>query len=481
MKRKKTIVELKRPSAAHPVIANIIRQRGWAPLVVRRGKNMYWNRSSGRDADGKPLVAISADTRDEFIRDIHDGHFGEEAKQIIIDVSTYEDIYDALVTLPDHERIAKEELSLVEMQLTDGHQLQENALLKNDTGEADISIHRQGGQKVSLSSLVEEIERRAMTREIGRLQEIRKQLKAKARLPWRSIFHPETIREKDGYAFHYGGRTELQFNIGFEPNNMLRHGVAFSFETSQTLPDPYLLVSSAQRFNEFVRLQPDLLVDFAMWHWDHNGPSPAYPVAPIRADQMRTGMFVFLGRMQPLSAPDFDLIVDDFDRLLPLYCFVEGKANFPSTAKSARARFRFKPGCSAKLGKTTASLAERQLNIFLRHNEIQQRLYDSLVSQHGAENVGTELDNAGGQVDVVLRRGVKYWFYEIKTAISARGCIREAIPQLLEYSFWPGAQEAEKLIVVGEPSLDEDAEQYLATLRARFSLPIEYHRMEPVK
>lgn len=84
-----------------------------------------------------------------------------------------------------------------------------------------------------------------------------------------------------------------------------------------------------------------------------------------------------------------------------------------------------------------------------------------LLPEHGAENVGTELDKAGGQVDLVVRRANKYCFYEIKTAISARGCIREALAQLLEYSFWPGAQEAEKLIVVGEPSLDQDAEQYL--------------------
>jgi len=65
-------------------------------------------------------------------------------------------------------------------------------------------------------------------------------------------------------------------------------------------------------------------------------------------------------------------------------------------------------------------------------------------------------------------------------AMSARSCIREAISQLLEYAFWPGAQEAEKLIVVGEPSLDRDAEQYLATLRARFGLPLEYRQVGPL-
>jgi hypothetical protein len=474
--RKKTIVEYKRPVASHPIIAKIIRERGWVPLVVRRGKSMYWNGASGMDAGGKTLVSISSDTRAEFFREIHDGRFGEEAKHIIIDQPTYESIYDGLVTWPDPGRIADEELGLVDMHAWIGNDLKEGVPLPLNT---DVAVSAQESQKLLVSSLVAEIERRARTREIGRLQEIRKELKGKSRLPWRSIFHQDTIREKAGYAFHYGGRKELQFNVGFEPHNMVRHGVAFSFETSQSLPDPNVLLPSAQRFNEFVRLQPQQFVKFFMWHWDGGVRSSNYPVAPIQADLMRPGVFIFMGRMQPLNALNYDLLVEDFDRLLPLYCFVEGNVGFPTIAKSVKVGFQFKPGCSIKAAETTASFAERQLNIFLRHNEIQKRLHDDLVSLYGSDNVGTELDNAGGQVDLVVRRGDKYWFYEIKTAMSARACIREAIAQLLEYSFWPGAQEAEKLIVVGEPPFDADAQRYLATLRARFSLPIEYQQSEP--
>lgn len=440
---------------------------------------MYWNGASARDATGKTF-GISSDTRVQFFREIHDGHFGEEAKHIIIDVPAYESIYDALVNVPNPQRIVIEQLSLIEMRLRDGSKVKHNAPVAGNSGVA-VPTEAQEGQKMSVSLLVAEIERRAVTREIGRLQEIRKALKGKLRLPWHGIFHQDTIRENDGYAFHYGGRTELQFNVGFEPQNMFRHGVAFSFETSKTLPDPYMLLSSAERFNEFVRLQPQQFASFVMWHWDHGVRSTDYPVAPIRADLTRPGVFVFMGRMQPLNAIDFELLVDDLDRLLPLYRFVEGNANFPTTTKAAEIGFKFKSGCRAKVVETTASLAERKLNIFLRHNEIQKQLHDHLVSQYGAENVGTELGNAGGQVDLVVRRGSKYWFYEIKTALSARGCIREAIAQLLEYSFWPGTQEADKLIVVGEPSLDRDAKQYLSTLRARFSLPIEYYQIGPLK
>jgi hypothetical protein len=48
----------------------------------------------------------------------------------------------------------------------------------------------------------------------------------------------------------------------------------------------------------------------------------------------------------------------------------------------------------------------------------------------------------GGRIDLVVRTGEGYEFYEIKTYGSARACIREAIGQLLEYAMWPGAEPA---------------------------------------
>lgn len=334
---------------------------------------------------------------------------------------------------------------------------------------------------VSLTAIVAEIERRAKTREIGRLQEIRKRLKGKVSLP-SQIFNAKTTFEKGDftYAFHYGGRKELQFNIGFEPGNRFRHGVAFSFEPNQTLPNPEeVLIPRVRRFNEFLTLYPQRFSGMLMWYWLKNGRSESdhYP-APIAPDLMSRGVFAFMGKMQPSNAIDYDAILDDFDRLLPLYHFVEGKGTFPEVTEPTKHGFQFKSGCTIKASVANASRAERQLNINLRHNEIQQALHDHLASLLGPDDVGTELYSAGGQVDVVVRRGDRFWFYEIKTAMSARGCVREALAQLLEYSFWPGAQVAERLTVIGEPAFDSESERYLATLRERFSLPIEYQQFD---
>ena len=104
---------------------------------------------------------------------------------------------------------------------------------------------------MELATIIAEIEVRATGREIGQLQEIRKTIKGRSRVAATSIFRAQTIFA-DGYAYHYGGRTELQFNVGFDRPGTLRHGVAFSFEPSQSLPNPEeALLTSVRRFNEW--------------------------------------------------------------------------------------------------------------------------------------------------------------------------------------------------------------------------------------
>ena len=71
----------------------------------------------------------------------------------------------------------------------------------------------------------------------------------------------------------------------------------------------------------------------------------------------------------------------------------------------------------------------------------------------------------------------EYYYYEITTAASPRSSLREAIAQLLEYSFWPGAQPATRLIIVGESPADNDCIEYLRRLNLKFPLPIYYEQV----
>lgn len=327
-------------------------------------------------------------------------------------------------------------------------------------------------------AIVSELNLRAKTHPIGKLQEIRKDLKGLKRAP-----APIFILFED-YAFHIGGRKELQFNVGIERVNgmdELRHGVAFSLKTSRSLPSTNVLLPKVRLFNNYIQLYPDKYADMRMWQYDYKRKTeipgdPYMPtsIPPDRAD----GFFTFLGKRQPLGRIDYESLLDDLDRLLPLYKYVESGGNLQPISTVMPTPFRFRPGCTVKASATVMFPAQKALDVNLRHNILEEALYRRLAEKYGAENVGTELENgAGTSVDVVVRQKEIFWFFEIKTEQSPRACLRQALGQLLEYAFWPGTQEASRLIVVGETALDKEGKEYIRTLRERFSLPLEYEQI----
>jgi hypothetical protein len=79
---------------------------------------------------------------------------------------------------------------------------------------------------------------------------------------------------------------------------------------------------------------------------------------------------------------------------------------------------------------------------------------------------------------VAVRDGDHYVYFELKTGLSARSCIRDAIGQLLEYSYWPGAQQAHMLVIVSEAEYHDEAKTYIERLRKDFLLPSEYRRFD---
>jgi hypothetical protein len=200
--------------------------------------------------------------------------------------------------------------------------------------------------------------------------------------------------------------------------------------------------------------------------------------APIPPELVTEGVFIFLGGRQLVDELDYELLLNDFDKLLPLYKYVESNGRLQPISSVKATPFKFHPGLVAKPSSAQASQAQKELDIALRHNDLQAMLYRRLTEKYGVENVGTEIaSGAGNSVDFVVRQEDNFWFYEIKTASSPRACIREAFGQLLEYAFWPGSQEATRLIVIGEKALDEEGSKYLRTLRERFSLPLEYEQL----
>lgn len=143
--------------------------------------------------------------------------------------------------------------------------------------------------------------------------------------------------------------------------------------------------------------------------------------------------------------------------------------------------FVFVPGHTPKkTGTVTAKVRAKAARIELLHNRMQTELVRRLEAEYGKGTVGTE--NASGvgrtKIDVVLKTRSHCWFYEIKTAKSVRSCVREAIPQLLEYAYWKGGKAAcDRMIIVGPKPITQQAKSYLEHLRSTFGLKLYYEQL----
>jgi hypothetical protein len=334
---------------------------------------------------------------------------------------------------------------------------------------------------MKLSEIAERINFEARNYRIGMFQVLRKELKGLSRIPSSKIFTRHTIH--DEWAFHHGGRKEIQFNIGFEQinnNQFFRHGVAFSLEPSQTLPNIEVLFPKIVRFNDYIREAGTEFLDFHMWYWDNGERSENFEIREIPSNYLKPGFFIFIGKLSNPTEVNIDMVLQDLDRLLNLYEYVEGKdkpiRTIPAEFDSG---FQMQYGCSLKKSATTGNHPERSLNIILRHNDIQYDLFQCLQSRFKDSKVGAEVPaGRGKKIDIVVEDNGSFTFYEIKTSSCLQTCIRQALSQLIEYSFWPDTERATRLVIVTENYATDETMKYLAWLRERLGLSVYHQRFD---
>lgn len=334
---------------------------------------------------------------------------------------------------------------------------------------------------MTIEEVAWELNRLSEGHPIGGLQALRERIRNR-RTRTNSIFSTASISKDpdDPYAFHDGGRKELQFNIGFEERNgrsILRYGVAFSLEPSRTLPDPSLLFPKIERFNYYLRNNSDAFPGFRMWHWSNGEISPERLPQPLDPSVIEPGNFLFLGDWMYEDELDLELVLQGMDHLLRVYEFVEGNGRIESRSVGGS---DFRPGHTPGRRSTSGSREGGFFDISLRHNEMQTAIYNILVRDHGENRVMTEYPVPNGSVDATVfgPDGQPMVFYEIKTAPDARGAIREALGQILDYCYWPDEARARELIIVGEAEVGPGTRDYLANLRRCLGINLWYRRLD---
>ncbi|PZR02193.1 MAG: hypothetical protein DI539_27855, partial [Flavobacterium psychrophilum] len=176
----------------------------------------------------------------------------------------------------------------------------------------------------------------ANTESFRNLQTVRAALKGLESPRTYKIFSRSTVFDgEDAYAFHDGGRSELQFNIGVEYLNdteIFRYGVGFSLSPNQSQPDPINYITpKIYAFNKFVKSNVEAFSGLHLWHYDPEGiwsRTPDFPMSEIPEDWIKWENFIFVGHyfiksIEDLTDSDLEIMIKLFDRLMPVYEYVE--------------------------------------------------------------------------------------------------------------------------------------------------------------
>lgn len=104
------------------------------------------------------------------------------------------------------------------------------------------------------------------------------------------------------------------------------------------------------------------------------------------------------------------------------------------------------------------------------HVRLQNRVYDLLVDHFGVGGVFYEWE----YVDLSIETANCTALIEIKTAPTAKRCMREAIGQLLEYAHYPKTKKSCEFVIMGDAPMTGKDESYLEFLRKQYNLPLHY-------
>lgn len=154
--------------------------------------------------------------------------------------------------------------------------------------------------------------------------------------------------------------------------------------------------------------------------------------------------------------------------------FGKGKDHAVETGEASKGKAGKRKGTTSRNTQSQIRTINRSYIVEQKHNKIQIALQKQLVEKYGKENVILEENN----VDVKLIQPNYLGFYEVKSSSYASACIREALGQILLYSYRDEDEREKKIFVVGQypPTVQEDA--YIEYIKENLNLDFEYLNLD---
>ena len=136
--------------------------------------------------------------------------------------------------------------------------------------------------------------------------------------------------------------------------------------------------------------------------------------------------------------------------------------------------FIFSKGLHINKQASKRGVGEQNVEVSNLHETMKELLYKQKVDKYGEENVGTENRIGNRRVDLVVKKGDLYDFYEIKTYDDPGKCVQEAFGQILMYakmSYW---ESIDNLYIVGPQKLEDDDNWLVKSGNYDKSLSVSY-------
>ncbi|KQC34329.1 hypothetical protein AAU57_14015 [Nonlabens sp. YIK11] len=331
---------------------------------------------------------------------------------------------------------------------------------------------------MTFKEYINTINDRSKLYDIGNLQDYRNQWK-KINNNF-SLFELSNTEEKEKWASHKGAHKEVQFNTSFEYDDKVRYGIALSIRLHQNLRDLTPLQKRFSVLNEIIENQDFDFSGYKMFRWHNSNRTVEKKVEPIPHEWALDGNFIFIGKIINRDDLEVEDVLKVFDDLLPLYKMIEERVrtqqDLPPEVKKNRleeqGQLNFKDARTPS-NDFTYTQQERTINAVVRHRALQEETAQYLANLFG-DIVKTECRLGRCYIDLVADFDAYYEFYEIKTASTALGCIRQGLGQLLEYANYYSHSKPIQLTIVGEPKPTKSDLNYLRKLKSVYNIPIKY-------
>ncbi|HEY0428167.1 MAG TPA: hypothetical protein VGC76_10330 [Pyrinomonadaceae bacterium] len=150
---------------------------------------------------------------------------------------------------------------------------------------------------------------------------------------------------------------------------------------------------------------------------------------------------------------------------------IEDEAN-EKIREQPKNRLRTRKASEIQVIKThIRNIASRSYFVEQKHKKLQLALKEKLIKEFGEDSVVLFEEN---NVDVKLFQTNYIIFYEVKTSSYAANCIREAMGQLLHYSFCDNDSREKKLVVVGQYSPNPNELEFIGYIKSTLKIDFEY-------